>query len=110
MERRREQTRGRETLDICRDVATSGYGNSVSGSVSRAVIAARHATPLAFRRPMNAIPSHLGGQPREPDHAQDPGDFLDLYRHVKSNQVSPKILGAMADWLVARLVGPPVVK
>jgi dipeptidyl aminopeptidase/acylaminoacyl peptidase len=38
------------------------------------------------------------------------GDFLDMYKHVKNNQVSPKILGAMADWLVARLVGPPVVK
>ncbi len=38
------------------------------------------------------------------------GDFLDLYRHVKNNQVSPKILGTMADWLVAHLVAPPVVK
>jgi hypothetical protein len=38
------------------------------------------------------------------------GDFLDLYKHVKNNKVSPVILGVMADWLVAKLVAPPVVK
>jgi hypothetical protein len=28
---------------------------------------------------------------------------MDMYAHVKTNKVSPVILGAMADWLVARL-------
>ena len=35
---------------------------------------------------------------------EDPtGDFMDNYAHVKTNKVSPVILGAMADWLVVRL-------
>jgi uncharacterized protein len=35
---------------------------------------------------------------------EDPtGDFMDMYAHVKTNKVSPVILGTMADWLVARL-------
>ena len=35
---------------------------------------------------------------------EDPtGDFMDMYAHVKTNKVSPVILGVMADWLVARL-------
>jgi len=38
------------------------------------------------------------------------GDFLDMYKHVKTNKVSPVILGAMADWLVLKLGTPAVVK
>jgi uncharacterized protein len=38
------------------------------------------------------------------------GDFLDMYKHVKSNKVSPAILGALADWLVAKIGTAPVVK
>ncbi|HEV8410053.1 MAG TPA: alpha/beta fold hydrolase [Gemmatimonadaceae bacterium] len=35
---------------------------------------------------------------------EDPtGDFMDMYAHVKTNKVSPVILGTMADWLVAKL-------
>jgi hypothetical protein len=35
--------------------------------------------------------------------ADSTGDFRDQYSHVKSNQVSPVILGTMADWLVREL-------
>lgn len=38
------------------------------------------------------------------------GDFLDMYKHVRTNKVSPEILGALADWLVARIGTPAVVK
>ncbi|MFI5244087.1 MAG: alpha/beta hydrolase family protein [Gemmatimonadales bacterium] len=38
------------------------------------------------------------------------GDFLDMYKHVKNNKVSPVILGTLADWLVVKLGTPPVVK
>lgn len=38
------------------------------------------------------------------------GDFSDMYRHVKTNKVSPAILGALADWLVAKIGTPEVVK
>jgi hypothetical protein len=33
-----------------------------------------------------------------------------MYKHVKTNKVSPVILGAMADWLVLKLGTPAVVK
>jgi hypothetical protein len=42
--------------------------------------------------------------------ADSTGDFLDMYKHVKTNKVSPVILGAMADWLVLKLGTPAVVK
>lgn len=42
--------------------------------------------------------------------ADSTGDFMDFYAHVKSNKVSPVILGAMADWLVLKLGAPAVVK
>ena len=42
--------------------------------------------------------------------ADSTGDFLDMYKHVKTNKVSPVILGAMADWLVLKLGKPAVVK
>ena len=42
--------------------------------------------------------------------ADTTGDFLDMYKHVKTNKVSPVILGALADWMVARLGAAPVVK
>jgi dipeptidyl aminopeptidase/acylaminoacyl peptidase len=35
--------------------------------------------------------------------ADSTGDFLDMYKHVKTNKVSPVILGALADWLVLKL-------
>jgi len=35
--------------------------------------------------------------------ADSTGDFLDMYKHVKTNRVSPVILGALADWLAAKL-------
>ena len=38
------------------------------------------------------------------------GDFLDTYAHLKTNKVSPVILGAMADWLKLKLGAPAVVK
>ena len=38
------------------------------------------------------------------------GDFSDMYKHVKTNKISPMILGAMADWLVAKIGTPAVVK
>jgi uncharacterized protein len=38
------------------------------------------------------------------------GDFLDMYAHLKTNKVSPVILGAMADWLKVKLGAPAVVK
>jgi uncharacterized protein len=41
--------------------------------------------------------------------ADSTGDFLDMYKHVKTNKVSPAILGALADWMVARLGAAPVV-
>lgn len=31
------------------------------------------------------------------------GDFMDMYAHLKTNKVSPLILGTMADWLVKEL-------
>jgi uncharacterized protein len=31
------------------------------------------------------------------------GDFSDMYKHVKTNKISPAILGAMSDWLVAKI-------
>ena len=37
------------------------------------------------------------------------GDFLDLYSHVKSNQVNTAALGPMADWLVRRLGVKPTM-
>jgi dienelactone hydrolase len=42
--------------------------------------------------------------------ADSTGDFLDMYKHVKTNKVSPVILGALADWMVVKLGAPPVVK
>jgi hypothetical protein len=42
--------------------------------------------------------------------ADSTGDFLDMYAHLKTNQVSPVILGAMADWLKVKLGAPAVVK
>jgi dienelactone hydrolase len=39
--------------------------------------------------------------------ADSTGDFLDMYQHVKTNKVSPVILGAMADWLVVKLGARP---
>jgi dipeptidyl aminopeptidase/acylaminoacyl peptidase len=42
--------------------------------------------------------------------ADSTGDFLDMYKHVKTNKVSPVILGALADWMVAKLGTAPVVK
>jgi dienelactone hydrolase len=42
---------------------------------------------------------------------EDPtGDFTDGYAHVKSNKVSPVILGALSDWLVAKIGAPTIVK
>lgn len=38
------------------------------------------------------------------------GDFLDMYKHVKTNKVSPEILGALADWMVMRVGSAAVVK
>jgi dipeptidyl aminopeptidase/acylaminoacyl peptidase/uncharacterized membrane protein len=38
------------------------------------------------------------------------GDFSDMYKHVKTNKVSPVILGALADWLVVKIGSPAVVK
>ena len=49
----------------------------------------------------------------ETDHLflDDPtGDFMDMYKHVKTNKVSPEILGALADWLVLKIGTPAVVK
>ena len=42
--------------------------------------------------------------------ADSTGDFLDMYKHVKTNKVSPEILGALADWLVLKLGTPAVLK
>ncbi len=38
------------------------------------------------------------------------GDFMDMYKHLKTNTVSPEILGALADWLVLKIGTPAVVK
>ena len=35
--------------------------------------------------------------------ADSTGDFLDMYKHVKTNKVSPEILGALADWMVLKI-------
>jgi dienelactone hydrolase len=42
--------------------------------------------------------------------ADSTGDFLDMYKHVQTNKVSPVILGALADWMVVKLGAPPTVK
>jgi dipeptidyl aminopeptidase/acylaminoacyl peptidase len=35
--------------------------------------------------------------------ADSTGDFLDMYRHVKSNRIRPEILGTLAAWLADKL-------
>jgi pimeloyl-ACP methyl ester carboxylesterase len=38
------------------------------------------------------------------------GDFMDMYAHLKTNKVSPVILGVLADWMKVKLGAPATLK